>query len=244
MKTNSGLFLLCSMMLVVAGCGQNGQPSTYQEIFVDAPQAAAAPADPQSMLKEMLARGQDPHAFLKNAPTPAGDSELANSPSSAQAMANMISPEMLASKGSAKLLWQTPEGWTEKTGSGMRMASFKSAATPDLDVSIISLSGPAGGLLSNVNRWLQQMKVESLTESQFAAFLEKQESVPAKGGFAVRLLDLSVLQTSSDPTAPVILAGLVEFPDQTLFIKLLSNKNTLNENRAAFKALCQSLKLP
>ncbi|MGC3999261.1 MAG: hypothetical protein QM767_18210 [Anaeromyxobacter sp.] len=55
------------------------------------------------------------------------------------------------------LRWSLPQGWTEaRGGGGMRFATLKPAVPGKVDVSVVVLSGAAGGELANVNRWRNQ----------------------------------------------------------------------------------------
>lgn len=56
---------------------------------------------------------------------------------------------------STALAWDDPPGWKREAGSGMRVASYK--VPGDVEVTIISLAGAAGGDLDNVNRWRGQV---------------------------------------------------------------------------------------
>ncbi|KKW17097.1 MAG: hypothetical protein UY58_C0011G0009 [Candidatus Magasanikbacteria bacterium GW2011_GWA2_50_22] len=65
-----------------------------------------------------------------------------------------------ASVARPPLSWATPEGWRELPGSGMRLATFRSADTGDpVECALISLAGDAGGLESNAARWMQQVNI-------------------------------------------------------------------------------------
>ena len=53
----------------------------------------------------------------------------------------------------AKLEWQTPEGWTEEKGSGMRLTTFFfNTNNKTAECTIIMLPGDAGGIVDNVVR--------------------------------------------------------------------------------------------
>src|SRR5438034_6334860 len=54
-----------------------------------------------------------------------------------------------------EISWTTPKGWKEQAPSAMRAGSFlvKGKNGQEADVSVIPLSGEAGGELANINRW-------------------------------------------------------------------------------------------
>jgi hypothetical protein len=64
--------------------------------------------------------------------------------------------------------WHAPATWVKKPASGMRKGSFEipgedgSIAT----VAITSFGGKVGGLPANINRWRNQMGLDSIDESK------------------------------------------------------------------------------
>ena len=76
---------------------------------------------------------------------------------------NKINPQTIKKRtGTSGLIWEKPDSWIPSEGSSMRLASFAipySGGTGDL--SVIQLSGTGGGIESNVNRWRQQLDLES-----------------------------------------------------------------------------------
>ncbi len=144
--------------------------------------------------------------------------------------------------GQPSLAWSVPEGWIEKPGSGMRLASFANPKNKTIDVSIVSLSGSAGGLMANVNRWMEQLGGSAFHETGFQEFLQKQKSLTTQGKLPCLLIDFTSLQSKDDPSALSMLAGVVELPTQTIFLKMTGALPEINQNREALEALCQSLK--
>lgn len=62
------------------------------------------------------------------------------------------------------LAWKVPSGWTEQAGSEMRVATLlPPSAKGKAELSIIQLSGEAGGDLANVNRWRGQIGLQPVT---------------------------------------------------------------------------------
>ena len=60
--------------------------------------------------------------------------------------------------------WTLPEGWRQKPGSGMRFATLQfGPADQPLELTVIPLGVPPGEpsayILSNVNRWRQQLQM-------------------------------------------------------------------------------------
>ena len=71
--------------------------------------------------------------------------------------------------GDKALQWLLPPGWTARMDGGMRYATL----TPPQDagkveVSVVTLAGPAGGELANVNRWRGQIGLPPVEEAALA----------------------------------------------------------------------------
>jgi hypothetical protein len=139
--------------------------------------------------------------------------------------------------------WDTPEGWSEvpKTSS-MRLATFAiKSQGKEAICTIIPLRGEAGGLKANVTRWLGQ--VTGSTEppgntDKVSQLLDKQERFLTKGQFPAVLIDYTTV--TSNPSDPSIMAAVITVHGNSVFIKMMGEKLLLQENKAKFKALCQS----
>lgn len=218
LKTFAKYFIVCGGFAVLVGlssCEKAEQKRTYEEVVTQ------PPPDPQKLLQEMIARGEDPHAFLNTHP---------------------MNEENVSKDTHAPVTWKVPGGWKEKTAGGMRLASFISETDPHLDVSIVSLSGEAGGISANINRWLGQLHLPVFDDATLQPFLSKQEKFFSDGGLLVTLVDFSALLPKDDQSLPGMLAAIVELSDQTVFVKMTGTIGEINKNRELFRKLCQSLK--
>ncbi len=65
--------------------------------------------------------------------------------------------------------WTVPAGWENREPGMMRVANLGITGQPDVECYLTELSGSAGGLDSNINRWQQQMNQPALTPEQIAA---------------------------------------------------------------------------
>lgn len=140
------------------------------------------------------------------------------------------------------MTWQAPAGWTEEPGSGMRIGSFRvdvegSAA----ECSIVSLSGDAGGLVPNVNRWIGQLGLEVPPSDALSSFLSAQPVITTAGGHEGVLIDLTELMEEHPSTAQSMLVGIIMRGSQTVFVKFTGTKTALAAERESFEALCTSL---
>ena len=76
------------------------------------------------------------------------------------------------------LRWKVPSGWTEKPGAGMRYATIQIDSSEDkpLEMTVIPLPVTAGNqeayLLSNINRWRNELGLESIGPQQLSDAIE------------------------------------------------------------------------
>ena len=140
------------------------------------------------------------------------------------------------------LKWTTPSGWTEEAGSGMRLATFNMISAGETGLcTIVTLSGPAGGLEANVMRWIGQAKLSPPDDAALAAFLDRQEKLTSEGGFPGVLIDLTQLGASPEGT-PSMLAGSFTAGGSTVFVKLTGSPALLRAEREHLIQLCKSLR--
>ena len=136
------------------------------------------------------------------------------------------------------LKWVTPAGWQESPGSGMRVATF---AGPNVETTIISLGGNAGGLQANVVRWLRQIEIVDLSTPELDKILAAQENLTSQGGFAVTVFDLNPWAKQKTTSQNSMMAAIVNVDSSTVFIKMTGDTAAIDKNREKFIQLCQSL---
>lgn len=134
------------------------------------------------------------------------------------------------------LAWTVPEGWQERPGNGMRLASF---GVGDVECTIIAFPGDAGGLESNLARWLRQLGIESTTDV-LAKMSSATESVTTEGGGTAQLFDFTAVLPATATTN--MLSALLPTDDQTVFVKLMGPRALLEAQKKSFRSLCQSLR--
>lgn len=133
---------------------------------------------------------------------------------------------------SVKPRWTVPSAWKELPPAGMRAASFSDAAgnEKELDISVVTFPGEAGGLLANVNRWRGQMKLE-----------------PASDGGGIETLDvagqpLQIVEFSEPGQDHALLGAIFLRQDQSWFVKLTGSKATVAAEAARFREFVQSFR--
>ena len=139
--------------------------------------------------------------------------------------------------GLPKLKFTLPVGWKEKTLTQLRVASFEiSENGKAADVSVIPLSGMAGGDLANVNRWRGQVGLSPLPETDLQKLAEKIEVA----GQAADLYDLAGTSPGSGD-AERILAVIFHRDDTAWFFKATGDADLVEKNKPAFVSFLKTL---
>ena len=136
----------------------------------------------------------------------------------------------------AELIWEKPDSWIPSEGSSMRIASFAipySGGTGDL--SVIQLSGTGGGIESNVNRWRQQLDLES------QSLIEIENNITNRQGL---LGEYSFLQIINQKIDSAFLCAVIPTKNHTIFVKLSLRHIGIGEVEDDFISFCSSLNFP
>lgn len=231
------VFLILNFILIVFGltsCGQRDLTKRkYREVVVE-PSLKTMPAMPAN----------HPHIDLPPGhPAISGMPENFNSQSPSGSMMSAdpkTQAQIQASAASIPLIWQTPAGWNEMKGSGLRLVTFQSAKDFPIECSIVSLGGMAGGLESNIHRWMGQINL-SISDAEFEKFMQTQEKITSQGALPIILFDFTKLQTASPQDVPSMIAGILTIEEKTIFVKMTGTKAAVLHHKENFKQLCQSL---
>lgn len=141
------------------------------------------------------------------------------------------------------LTWDVPSGWQEVAGSGMRVATFKRADNPDaIDVSIVTLSGPAGGLEANLTRWAGQISLDLTANDGLSKLIDSAQVLKTQGGLELKIFDFTQLQKGLDPSGKSTVAAMLEINGSTVFVKMTGTVKTVTDNLESFKTLSQSVR--
>lgn len=141
------------------------------------------------------------------------------------------------------LQWDVPGTWREIPGTGMRVASFKNIQDPEaVDVSIVSLSGEAGGLEPNLIRWANQIGID-LQENpeRLEDFIKNAGSLKTRDGSKAMVFDFSKLQ-DLPPSSKSTVASMVRVGGATVFVKMTGTVKSIADNLGSFESLTQSLR--
>lgn len=148
-----------------------------------------------------------------------------------------------ATRVQSDLTWDVPSGWQEVAGSGMRVATFKRADNPDaIDVSIVTLSGPAGGLEANLTRWAGQISLDLTANDGLSKLIDSAQVLKTQGGLELKIFDFTQLQKGLDPSEKSTVAAMLEINGSTVFVKMTGTVKTVTDNLESFKTLSQSVR--
>lgn len=147
--------------------------------------------------------------------------------------------------------WDVPEGWQPATGgSGMAMASFDvpgiaggsdesggSGGSGPARVTVTPLSGQAGGVLANINRWRGQVGLGPI---------EKIEDQPMTGVHvdhaAAGLIDLTAPEGVSARTERMLVVLVPrQQQNQTWFFKMTGPNDTVTQHKEGFIGFVESV---
>jgi hypothetical protein len=152
-----------------------------------------------------------------------------NSPMSAQSMpGGIVSPDTSA----APVTWTTPAGWTQVQPGEIRVGSFKitGADGKQADVSIVPLSGMAGGDFANVNRWRGQVGLPPAPDDELQSSAENIQA----GGQPAQLFDVA--------GATNRILGVIQHRDDTSwFFKMTGDADLVEQQKPVFVNFLKSL---
>ncbi len=141
-----------------------------------------------------------------------------------------------------ELQWTIPRGWQERPASAMRIGSFviNGDRGQQADMSVIPLSGPAGGDLANVNRWRGQLNLPPISLQE----LSSQSEIIKPAGRHMRMVEFV------GPTLPTdnhfkkrLLAAIYTQGERTWFFKMVGEDSLVRQSKPAFLQFLKSLRL-
>ncbi|MCE9616561.1 MAG: hypothetical protein K8T26_19980 [Lentisphaerae bacterium] len=140
----------------------------------------------------------------------------------------------------ASLTWTTPEGWTQGAARSMRVATFTSGAGGAVECYIAELSGMGGGTEANFNRWRGQLEQPPLAAGEFDAL--PRIRVLGQDAPLVEVDGTYRGMGDTEQAGSKLLGTLASDGGRTFFVKMVGPAAEVDAQRAAFLALCESLK--
>lgn len=123
--------------------------------------------------------------------------------------------------------WKLPATWKELPATGMRAATF-AVENVKVDISVVTFPGTAGGLLSNLNRWREQMGLPAVTSES------EVETITLHGQ------PTQIVELNSPTEDKAILGAMYLREDNSWFVKMTGDKAAVSSQRANFESLANS----
>lgn len=146
---------LIAVLLALAGCGREEEIRRYR-----------APKDPMWRMLGAIVPSKDGTWFFKVV----GPAERIGAHK--EEVLNFVRA-LRAEEGEIK--WTIPPGWKEDHagGPGRQACLHFGQGEPHLEMTIVRLPGDGGGLVANVNRWLDQLGLDRASEAEVATLVKK-----------------------------------------------------------------------
>ncbi len=151
-------------------------------------------------------------------------------------------PAPSAPEGDDVPAWTAPPEWERRPGSQARVVTFAPRGSTGTECYVTILSGPAGGVEANLNRWREQMGQLRLGPAEFAAL----ETVQVLGRDA-KLIEITGNYTDmqGNKVEKAGLLGLVcPLQGAVLFVKMTGPADVITQEKDRFIAFCGSLRAP
>jgi hypothetical protein len=149
------------------------------------------------------------------------------------------SPDILSRRAAspARLRYDKPEGWKEKADpKRIRVAVFE-IADGAAEAGVSAFSGPAGGLLANVNRWRDQLHLEPIDEKQAGKDVRPLEVAGTPGHY----VDLTG-PAAGGQTPQRMLGVILPRGEQTWFLTLKGPADVVEKQKSTFEAFVKSVR--
>lgn len=141
------------------------------------------------------------------------------------------------SPSASGITFKTPEGWTRGKVGGMRKAGFQvEDGKEKIEITVIDLAAAANDLLTNVNRWRDQVGLKAVTGEQLKELVRDVDV----GGVEGQYVEL-VGPAEANPRKSLL--GVIAFDgDKAWFIKLIGDAKLAEREKAKFEAFVGSIK--
>lgn len=141
---------------------------------------------------------------------------------------NMVSPLSLVQ-------WTMPQAWhQEPSNRQMILAVFHVDQTHTLEVQVSAISGDAGGVLANVNRWRNQLDLPPITDPELGDHVEIINTQGSFGG----VVDVTNPQTNKRTIATVIQGGA----GMSWFVKASGDAEPVGKQKQAIITFTESFR--
>jgi len=135
--------------------------------------------------------------------------------------------------------WQLPEGWVQVPPRPMRIATFAVAGNKDIDCYLTSLTGNAGGVEANVNRWRGQVGLPPATPEEMAQ-MPRIEMLGRQAPLVEAAGEFRGMDGEARP-GWVLLGAVVDLDGEMLFAKMTGPEQAVRAEKDRFVAFCNSI---
>lgn len=135
--------------------------------------------------------------------------------------------------------WTAPETWTQAPEKPMRIVTFTMGESGKSECYVTSLSGPAGGVEANINRWQQQMGQPPLDGPALAEL--PTVTILGKPSPMIEITGDFTDMDGQGGEAFALLGAICPLDAETLFVKMTGPASEVQANKDEFIAFCESL---
>ena len=156
---------------------------------------------------------------------------------------NLVANEQIQKKvnakkkinNSKKIIWDVIDSWEKIPGSNFSLANYKiNNLSFEAEISITQFPGNAGGIENNVNRWRKQLDLENQKIETIVKNADYNNN--DLGEFSIH----KIINNESQELA--FLCMIQSLDDSTVFIKLKTTLNGINQLKSMFYKFCLSLR--
>ncbi|MEZ5990553.1 MAG: hypothetical protein R3F30_15865 [Planctomycetota bacterium] len=151
-------------------------------------------------------------------------------------------PQMLDTPAKPGIEFDLPPGWKELPPSGMRLLNLQIGDAPEVQCSLTTLGGDAGGLLANVNRWRGQIGLDGIQVEELAAL--PRAALAGKEAVLLELEGTFAGMSGSQNKAGWAMLGLLAVAREgSVFLKAVGPAATMKAEKEHFMALGRSIRM-
>ena len=135
---------------------------------------------------------------------------------------------------SPHLDWEIPPKW--KPIDAGTFAKEKYVLQDNLQLSISAFPGSAGGLLSNVNRWRQQLNLQAIKITELASYCSTLQT-PFKN-----LTIVTITDSNQANQGRILYVALFDYENEQWFIKVIGSRRSFNSEYPRIIKFLKSIK--
>lgn len=162
----------------------------------------------------------------------------------ADAIPGMAGPGS-AGPGGSGWTYEVPESWVQGPDRPMRVATFIAGPEGASECYVAVLTGGAGGIEANINRWREMMRQPPLPPEEIAILpkipmLDREAAyVEIRGEYA----GMAGMSAPSDPApGQMMLGAICSLAESTVFVRMTGPEEAMLGEIERFKQFCASLK--